>query len=86
MADYRIEFDRMVQLIKQHKIEVPKPVLAYRALRSANLAEEHERLLRATVSITLDVMITQLTTVIGMSEKKASKNDNAVAVRVKKRA
>ena len=85
MADYRIEFDRMVQQLKQHKIELPEPVLAYRALKSANLAEEHERLVRATVSsITLDVMMTQLTKVMGMSEKKASDNDNAVAVRVKK--
>ena len=49
MTDYRVEFDRLVQQLKVHSIELPEPVLAYRALKSANLSPENETLVRATV-------------------------------------
>ena len=38
--NYLIEFERMVAQLKIHKIVLPEPVLAYRALRSANLSDE----------------------------------------------
>ena len=50
IADYLIEFDRMAVQLKLHKIILPEPVLAYRVLRSANLTNDHEKLIRVTVS------------------------------------
>ena len=84
MADYRIEFDRLVQQLKSYKIELPEPVLAYRALKSANLSAENERLVRATVpSIKLNVMMLQLQKVSGMHEDIAKEKEASPAVRVK---
>ena len=40
---------------------MPEPVLAYRALKSANLSNENEKLVKATVEeLTLDAMLIQL--------------------------
>ena len=51
VKDFLITFEQMTTKLKEdHKITLPEPVLAYRALRSANLCEENERLIRATVS------------------------------------
>ena len=61
IADYLIEFDRMTAQLKLHKIILPEPVLAYRVLRCANLTDDHEKLIRATVSeLTLKSMAFQL--------------------------
>ena len=58
--DYLIEFERMVAQLKIYKIVLPEPVLAYRVLRSANLTEENEKLVRATVKeLSLSEMSTQ---------------------------
>ena len=68
IADYLIEFDRMTAQLKLHKIILPEPVLAYRVLRSANLTDDHEKLIRATVSeLTLKSMAFQLKKVMGTS-------------------
>ena len=46
--DYLIQFDRHVAKLREFQITLPEPVLAYRALESANL--ENERLIRATIN------------------------------------
>ena len=61
VSDYLIEFDRLVAKLKNHAITLPEPVLAYRALKSANLKPEDEKLIKATVSaLTLEEMSKQL--------------------------
>ena len=68
IADYLIEFDRMSAQLKLHKIILPEPVLAYSVLRSANLTNDHEKLIRATVSeLMLKSMAFQLKKVMGSS-------------------
>ena len=68
IADYLIEFDRMTAQLKLQKIILPEPVLAYRVLRRANLTNDHEKLIRATVSeLTLKSMAFQLKKVMGTS-------------------
>ena len=75
MADYKVEFDRMVEQLKNHKIELPEPVLAYRALRSANLSSENEKLVRATVpEVKLSAMMSQLTKIAGMKSRDVEKS------------
>ena len=68
IVNYLIKFDRMTAQLKLHKIMLPEPVLAYRVLRSANLTDDHEKLIRATVSeLTLKSMAFQLKNVMGTS-------------------
>ena len=68
IADYLIEFDRMTAQLKLHKIILPEPVLAYRVLRSANLTNDREKLIRVTVSeLMLKSMAFQLKKVMGTS-------------------
>ena len=51
-----------------HKIILPEPVLAYRVLSCANLTDDHEKLISATVSeLTLKFMAFQLRKVMGTS-------------------
>ena len=74
VCDYLIEFDCLVAKLKDFKITVPEPILAYRVLKSANLKPEDERLIKATVSeLTLAKMSEQLKKVMrgyDTSEKK----------------
>ncbi len=66
VTDYLIEIDQLVAKLKGHKISLPEPVLGYRALKSANLSEESDQLVKATVSeLTLDSMSIQLKKVMG---------------------
>ena len=61
IKDYLIQFDRHVAKLREFQITLPKPVLAYRALKSANLSPENERLIRATINnLTLYDMAQQL--------------------------
>ena len=70
--------------MKHHKIELPEPVLAYRALKSANLSENDERLIRATVKeIKLDSMMLQLTRVLGFKDSSIKTEQEADVVKVK---
>ena len=48
--DYLIQFDRHVAKLRKFQITLPEPVLAYRALKSAILSPENERLIRATIN------------------------------------
>ena len=41
--------ERMYHKLKQHKMELPDGVLAYRLLKSAHLSEQHEQLARANI-------------------------------------
>ena len=67
IADFRVEFDRLVQQLRFYAIELPEAVLAYRALKSANLSLENEKLVRATVpDITLKEMMKQIQKVVGV--------------------
>ena len=49
-TDFINEFERMYHKLKQHKMELPDGVLAYRLLKSAHLSEQHEQLARATLT------------------------------------
>ena len=82
ISDYKVEFDRLVEQLKQHKIELPQPVLAYRALKSANLSDNDERLIRATVKeIKLDAMMLQLTRVLGFGETNINQDADSVKIK-----
>ena len=48
--DYIIEFEKRNSKLKEHSIELPDAVLAYRLLHSANNGTEKEQLARATIS------------------------------------
>ena len=61
MTDFINEFERMYHKLKQHKMELPDGVLAYRLLKSAHLSERHEQLARVTLTeLTYDNMKGQL--------------------------
>ena len=49
VSDYIIEFGRLYNKAKQHKMELPDGVLAYRFLNSANISSHHKQLIRATL-------------------------------------
>ena len=42
--DYLIQFDRHVAKLREFQIILPEPVLAYHALKSANLSAENKKL------------------------------------------
>ena len=61
IQDYLIQFNRNVAKLREYKICLPEPVLAYRALKSANLSVENESLVKATIGeLTLKSMSQQL--------------------------
>ena len=83
LTDFKVEFDRLVHQLKTHKIVLPEPVLAYRALKSANLSYENEKLVRATVpAVKLDDMMIQLSKVVGV-QKSSEPEDDFSGIRVK---
>ena len=47
---FLIEFGRLVAKLKDFNILLPEPVLAFRALKSANITKDNEKLAKATVS------------------------------------
>ena len=49
VSDYIIEFEHLYNKAKQHKMELPDGVLAYRFLNSANISSHHKQLVRATL-------------------------------------
>ena len=49
VSDYIIEFECLYNKAKQHKIELPDGVLAYRFLNSADISSHHKQLVRATL-------------------------------------
>ena len=55
--DYLIDFEKKLSKIKQHGIDLPDAVLAYRVLKSTNIDKEKETLAMATVNnLTYDEM------------------------------
>ena len=61
MKDYLVKFEHLYTKIKDHKIELPDGVLAYRVLNSANLSNEQMSLCRATMTdLTYAEMVKQL--------------------------
>ena len=68
MTDLVNEFERMYDYhkLKQHKMELPDGVLAYRLPKSVHLSEQHEQLARVTLKeLTYDNMKGQLTKIFG---------------------
>ena len=85
ITDYLIEFERMTAQLKDHDILLPEPVLAYRALRSANLTDDYEKLVKATVNeLTFKGMSTQLKKVMLGTSKNPVTDSNVSSVQVKK--
>ena len=61
MKDYLVKFEHLYTKIKDHKMELPDGVLAYRILNSANLSNEQMTLCRATMTdLTYAEMVKQL--------------------------
>ena len=50
MSDYLNEFEHLNIKLKEYKIDLPEPVLAYHLLKSANISQEKEQLARATLT------------------------------------
>ena len=83
VTDFLIEFDRLVAKLKDHAIVLPDAVIAYRSLKSANLSQEDERLVKATVAdLKLESMSTQLKKI--MKNVSSSSNNGHLAVEIKK--
>ena len=49
VSDNIIEFERLYNKAKQHKMELPDGILAYRFLNSANISSHNKQLVRATL-------------------------------------
>ena len=61
LEDFLIDFGRLVAKLRDFNILLPEPVLAFRALKSANITKDNEKLVKATVSeLTLSSMSEQL--------------------------
>ena len=66
MADYIIEFERLLSKTKHYCTVMSSDILAYRLLKSANVSEQHEQLARATIKgLTYDQMKEQLKKIFG---------------------
>ena len=50
LEDFLIEFGRHVAKLKDFNILLPEPIHAFRALKSANITPDKEKLIKATVS------------------------------------
>ena len=83
ITDYLVEFERMIEKLKVYEIALPQPVLAYRALRSANISEDYEKIVKATVSdLTFKWMSKQLKKVmLGTSESPVTENFGSIQVK-----
>ena len=67
ITDFQIEFERLVAQLKEYKIVLPEAVLAFRAIKSANIGE-NEKLVIATVkNINLNDMMLQIKKIMGVS-------------------
>ena len=83
--DFLIEFGRLVAKLKDFNILLPEPVLAFRALKSANITPDNEKLVKATVSeLTLSSMSKQLRKIMhGHSSSDSSPNTSPVIKKTK---
>ena len=83
LEDFLIEFGWFVAKLKDFNILLPEPVLAFRALKSANITKDNEKLVKATVSgLTLSSMSEQLRKIMhGHSSSELSPNTSPVVVK-----
>ena len=83
LEDFRIEFGQLVAKLKDFNILLPEPVLAFRALKSANITKDNEKLVKATVSkLMLSSMLEQLRKIThGHSSSDSSPNTSPVVVK-----
>ena len=81
--DFLIKFGRLVAKLKDFNILLPEPVLAFRALKRANITKDNKKLVKATVSeLTLPSMSEQLRKIMhGHSSSDSSANTSPVAVK-----
>ena len=49
VSGYIIEFERLYNKAKQHKMELPDRVLAYRFSNSSNISSHHKQLVRTNL-------------------------------------
>ena len=80
LEDFLIEFGRLVAKLKDFNILLSEPVLAFRALKSANITPDNKKLVKATVSeLTLSSMSKQLRKIMhGHSSSDSSPNTSPV--------
>ena len=85
LEDFLIEFGRLVVKLKDFNILLPEPVRAFRALKSANITKDNEKLVKATVSeLTLSSMSEHLRkNMHGHSSSDSSSNTSPVVVKNK---
>ena len=78
-----MEFGRLVTRLKDFNILLPEPVLAFRALKSANITKDNKKLVKATVSESLlSSMSEQLQKIMhGHSSCDSSPNTSPVVVK-----
>ena len=83
LEDFLIEFGRLVAKLKDFNILLPEPVLAFRALKSANITKDNEKLVKTTVSeLTLSSILEQLRKIMhGHSSSHSSPNTSPVVVK-----
>ena len=83
ITDYLVEFERMTEKLKNYDISLPEPVLAYRCLRSANLSDNYENIVKATVgNLTFKGMAAQLKKVmLGTTENPVTENPNNIQIK-----
>ena len=83
LEDFLTEFGWLVAKLKDFNILLPEPVLTFRALKSANITKDNEKLVKATVSeLTLSSMSEQLRKIIhGHSFSDSSPNTSPVVVK-----
>ena len=80
LEGFLIEFGQLVAKLKDFNILLPEPVLAFRALKTANITPDNERLVKATVSeLTLSSMSKHLRKIMhGHSSSDSSPNTSPV--------
>ena len=83
LEDFLIEFGRLVTKLKDFNILLPEPVLTFRALKSANITPDNEKLVKATISeLMLSSMSEQLRKIMhGHSSSDSSPNTSPVVVK-----
>ena len=83
LEDFLIEFGWLVAKLKDFNILLSEPVLAFRALKSANITKDNQKLVKATVSeLTLSSMSKQLQKIMHEhSSSDSSPNTSLVVVK-----
>ena len=85
LEDFLTEFGRLVTKLKDFNLLLPEPVLTFRALKSANITKDNEKLVKATVSeLMLFSMSEQLQKIMhGHSSSDSSPNTSPVGIKNK---